>query len=287
MKHALLIVAHKQFEILIKMLKTLDHEDIDFFIHIDKKCQKYPKHEIEQACSYSNVHFIKRQNVHWGGYSQIRCTLSLLSNAISNNYDYYHLLSGQDFPIKKKQQFLEFFNQNAGIEYVHFMEKEIEDRHLDRIRYHWFSMDGAKKWEKITEIEKRIGYNRFENNEIQTFYMGSNWFSITHEFAQYLLSKEKWIHKTFRHSALGDELFVQTLLMNGPFQNRLSENNFIYDSTSCMRKIHFNEQGKPYVFQTKDFNDLIQSPCLFARKFDLDIDSEIIDRLFEYLKNSK
>ena len=36
-KHAMLIMAHNQFEILEKLLIMLDHERNDIYIHIDRK----------------------------------------------------------------------------------------------------------------------------------------------------------------------------------------------------------------------------------------------------------
>ena len=37
MRHAYLIIAHADFELLENLLSVLDYEDNDIFIHIDKK----------------------------------------------------------------------------------------------------------------------------------------------------------------------------------------------------------------------------------------------------------
>ena len=42
MKHAFLVSAHHQFEILGKMISLLDDENCDFYIHIDKKTKENP-----------------------------------------------------------------------------------------------------------------------------------------------------------------------------------------------------------------------------------------------------
>ena len=47
-----------------------------------------------------------------------------------------------------------------------------------------------------------------------------------------------------------------------------------------------SNRGGPYVFRKEDFNDLINSEALFARKFDLNVDREIVDMIFEKLYNN-
>ena len=65
-KHAYLIIAHSQFEILNYLLRALDDERNDIYIHIDKKV------EIPTICEIkTNVFFLKdRLDVRWGDYSQ-------------------------------------------------------------------------------------------------------------------------------------------------------------------------------------------------------------------------
>ena len=43
------------------------------------------------------------------------------------------------------------------------------------------------------------------------------------------------------------------------------------------------ERGAPYVFRSDDFEDLINSSCLFARKFDSTVDREIIEKIENFL----
>lgn len=56
-------------------------------------------------------------------------------------------------------------------------------------------------------------------------------------------------------------------------------NNYIL---STRRYIDW-KRGKPYVFKKEDFNDLINSEALFTRKFDLNVDREIVDMIFKKL----
>lgn len=101
-KHAYLILAHKNFNQLKSLLKLLDHERNDIYVHIDRKAQSFDQQEFNSVCRYSRLLFIgDRHDVNWGGVSVMRAEISLLANATKyGKYDYYHLLSGMDLPIK-------------------------------------------------------------------------------------------------------------------------------------------------------------------------------------------
>ena len=55
------------------------------------------------------------------------------------------------------------------------------------------------------------------------------------------------------------------------------------DYMSCLRYIDW-KRGNPYVFCNEDFEDLVNSPYLFARKFDLNVDAQIVFRIYNHLK---
>lgn len=52
-----------------------------------------------------------------------------------------------------------------------------------------------------------------------------------------------------------------------------------------MRLTDWN-RGNPYVFRNEDYEELVQSKYIFARKFDEKIDEKIIDRLYEHIENN-
>ena len=44
------------------------------------------------------------------------------------------------------------------------------------------------------------------------------------------------------------------------------------------------KRGEPYTFKLEDFNELINSGCFFARKFSTNVDKDIIDKIYDYVK---
>ena len=58
-----------------------------------------------------------RIDVRWGDFSQVECELALFKQAAIGRYDYYHLLSGVDLPIKSAEYITAFL---SGTEDVNF-----------------------------------------------------------------------------------------------------------------------------------------------------------------------
>ena len=221
-----------------------------------------------------------------GGYSQIDCTMRLIEAAVLFKYDYYHYLSGVDFPVKTKAAILKYFQENEGYQYIHFERPIVQEKYVDRLRYHSFFQDSGSLFlqnidKVIRRLERIVKYDRLNNKGLKLQY-GTNWFSITHEFAEWLINQKEWIQKIFSNTRCGDELFIQTMLVNSPFSDQLKEYAFNDDYRSCMRFIDW-KRGKPYVFRMENLHELLNSPYLFARKFDLNIDPEIIDALYSRL----
>lgn len=60
-----------------------------------------------------------RVDVRWGNLSQIRTEYALLEEALKHgSYEYYHILSGQDLPIKTQDEIHQFFHEHRGKEFV-------------------------------------------------------------------------------------------------------------------------------------------------------------------------
>lgn len=116
------------------------------------------------------------------------------------------------------------------------------------------------------------------------FYDGWTWFSVTNEFACYVLANEKLIERMFCKAKAPDEMFMQTMAMNSPFRHRVA---CVGDyKQGSMRLIDW-ERGRPYTFRTCDCDELISTPYLFARKFDERVDARIIDDIYNHLKGKR
>ena len=102
---------------------------------------------------------------------------------------------------------------------------------------------------------------------------------ITHEFAQYVIHLyDTMLRKTFAFSMASDELLMQTAILNSPeFLPRLSERD-------NMRMIDWERSAdgvSPYTFTSEDYDLLMNSGKLWARKVSEDVDCKIIEKIYQ------
>src|SRR5664280_2591372 len=113
-RHAYLILAHHQAPLLGKLLRLLDDDRNDVFVHVDAKAKGFVEADLRTIVTNSRLHFTKRTRVMWGSYSMINAELLLLRSAVPNNYAYYHLLSGSDLPLRTQKSIHDFFEEHQG-----------------------------------------------------------------------------------------------------------------------------------------------------------------------------
>lgn len=287
LKHAYLIMAHNQPEVLKKLVILLDDERNDIYIHIDKKMSNFSEEELNCLVKNAKLFWIKRRNVRWGNYSLIQCELNLLREATKKEHQYYHLLSGVDLPLKSQDEIHAFFDRYTGLEFVDEDSLHIDEKYMQRIKYYHFFVrrNGGKtekiRW-KIYRIQEKLQMDRTKKYPEITFSKGSNWFSITHELASYVVQKRKWIKRTFCFSSCGDEIFLQTVVRNSSFVNKMC-NHVTMPQIHQIRYIDW-KRGNPYTFRMEDYQELKSSSALFARKFDEATDPGIIEKIYQEVK---
>ncbi|WP_461215927.1 beta-1,6-N-acetylglucosaminyltransferase [Lacticaseibacillus sp. GG6-2] len=292
-KHAFLIIAHNHLKLLNELLSVLDDPRNDIFLHIDKKAPDSYKQGINVDLKYSHVYFSERVNVHWGAFSQIESEIAVLTTATNTgHYEYYHLISGVDLPIKTQDQIHQFFDQMHGQELVQFQQPVIAPEKLSRVRrYAWFQEHDVRhnffysQVQRVTMIiQSLLKVNRIKKTTLE-FQMGSNWFSITDDLARYVLAQTPKILPYFKHTQCADELFLQTIVVNSKYKDRLYHREFDDSKLGNMRFIEWVNHA-PRDLTIEDFDILKRSELLFARKFNPDTDSAIIEAVLNQLARS-
>lgn len=304
-KHAYMIMAHNDFDMLYEILRELDYERNDIFLHIDKKAQKVPFEHLCSAVKKAKLVIIPRKNVNWGGYTQIACELHLMRSALeSGQHTYYHMMTGAMAPIKSQEEIFEFFDNCGNKEFIGF---DNSDNFENRVcLYHIYNEIGKAMTKrnqikvfirnKFNGFQKKIGYSYKPARNI-LFKKGFVYWSLTEDAIKYILINEKKIKKIYKHSFCGDELFVQTLLYNSEFRKRIYDLDNEYES--CLRFI------KPAISWNKNFSGgsmelakktensitvadiplLVKSGKLYGWKFVGNRGIEAIQKLREFRKN--
>lgn len=265
MRHAWLIIAHNEFEILQMLVSALDNTESDIFIHIDKKVRILPIVNAENSA----LRIIdNRVDVRWGSVSQIKCEMALLEEALKHGpYDYYHIISGTTLPLVSGEELKQFFESNTGNSILTGLCHDDPYQETLKVRrtnmfLKSFTAKGFRGrasqflWKSSIALQRILG---IERNKGMEFYKASNWLSLTQEGVEYILSKKQEIMKTFRYSFCGDEYFIPTELMASPLKEKII-NSDVYLKREIAR-------STASVFTLEDLPGLRSSGFLFARKF--------------------
>lgn len=279
-KHAYLIIAHNEEEILKYLLKSIDDYRNDIYINIDKKSHELHEAELKKCIRKSNIYFL-HEDVRWGDESQVHCEMLLMKTANRMfSYEYYHILSGVDCIIKSQDYIYNFFEKHKGKEFIHFDSSNVTNTEvINRVKYyHFFSKkfkSSKNKYvnyffvkldkfvvtlQRITNCTRKIGFNKIQK--------GCNWCSITNELVVYLLSQEQNINDMVKNSKCADELFIQTVVINSKFKNKIFGKGFNNDYHDCLRKIIWdvNNIKSPKLLDMSDYDTLLNCDDIFARK---------------------
>lgn len=204
-----------------------------------------------------------------------------------NCYTYMHLISGVDLPLKSQDEIHDFFDRNNGENFMRFDDVNAKRICHERMGYYYWLQEfvGSRRFGKfyiyldkvLVKIQQFLHVNRIKNLK-EDLYYGSNWVSITPNAASILLSKRNFIEKYFRYTYCCDEIYKHIILRNAGIRiHSLSPNH----AASNKRFIEFS-QGKssPTILCVKDFFRLKSSEAFWGRKFDENVDSEIIEMIY-------
>lgn len=283
MKFAYLIMAHDNQKQLLNLLRLLDQPENDIYLHIDRKSKDFDFEIVNDCIKKADFHVYKKYNIQWAGISQTKCQVFLLSEAVKIYHDYYHLISGHDLPIKSHTEIVDFFKKNKGKEFVHFESDDLCMK--EACKYYHFGrnygrgISGGRYWQLFEKIsiglQKTLGISR-------KFYCGANWYSITHRLAvDFCHYKDKML-KMVKWTRSSDEYILQTfirMVSKGKYEfYRKTEKPEDYQGTARLIDWY---RGQPYVWRIEDLEELMNSDRMFARKFDENIDLEIIETVTE------
>jgi len=293
LRHAYLITAHSKKAQLLNLLRLLDDPENDLYLHIDKKAQGFTEAEMIAAAPQSRMFFVPRLDARWGSETFIDAILSLIRLASEEEHAFYHLLSGVDLPLKPQSEIRAYFDAHTGEEFVSFERETAKPDVIEgRIaRWHWRQPVNPllKKFHRraapaSTFLQRIFGVNRIKNAPV-VFQKGGVWFSITHALARYVVEEMPRYRAYYRYTSCADEIWLQTLVANSPFMQRRAFMGYDDELAATMRYVDWSGGGaSPRVLTSADYDMLMQSGMLFARKFDDSLDASVIKRISDSVK---
>jgi hypothetical protein len=283
LRHAFLIMAHGNPKELLRLITALDYPENDIFVHLDARWtigQNFFKGATKQA----GLTFTPRIKVVWGGDSMVKCELLLMKVAFRHaEYDYFHLLSGTDYPVKSHDYMMDFFQRHKG---ENFLQRTQAVKHPERIQmrcdqYHFLqnSMIGKKRnfWKYLDfascYIQRFFGVRRFHGQDIV---FGTPRGSMTRELTGYFVKNATEIARKYRWTYCADEVFCNQEIIGTEFENSLSP----CGDLRYAQWVWFSKRDcSPRALTEGDAAILEEENILFARKFILPESEMLYNRI--------
>jgi len=244
-----------------------------------------------------NISFIHPHlQTEWGGFSLVKATVRALRLMYETptSPDWFILLSGSDYPIKTASQILGDLAASSYDAHIHYEEIKYKTyRHDIKMSIIWQKLCHERYCTKsftFPLLNRLLVQNKLEIrwehplltraflpfSETLRCFAGSQWFCANRRSAEYIIdfhSQKTALASHYRNLMFADESYFQTILGNAShlkLQNDEWHWRYVDWST---RSAH------PKTLLIEDLPSLLASSAHFARKFDIDVDSTILDEL--------
>lgn len=225
MKIAYLLLAHKNPNLLRRVIGALSSGSCAFFIHIDMKADI-------QEFSFSpgdNVFFSEQRiPVHWGDFSQVQATMLLIRQALKRtaNYDYFVFMQGSDYPLRSSGYIERYLENNRGREFINLIKMPAPGYPLSKINTLRYPSN-RPLLRFGTRVLAKLGLARRDwrkyLGELEP-YAGSAWWALSRDACEYISAfaqSHPQVEKYFCNTLSSDEMFFHTILGNSPFRPRV------------------------------------------------------------------
>ena len=276
MRIATIITVYKQPELIERLLRTMEHPQFDFYLHIDEKVDMSDYHYLAKL---PNTYILKKRfDIKWADYSMIDALIYAMRELLKSGivYDFINHMSAQCYPIKPMSLLYDFLNSRKGSNFLNCEAYPSEWWNKAKGRYELYhfpawSIRGIHRFSDVlTKIlpKRKLPFD-------YTLYGGAfgAYWTITRATADYIidyLEQNKNVENFFRKTWGPDEVLFNTLIMNSPFRTQVNNNNYRYIDWSA-------GLPNPKILTIDDYEYLAESDAFLARKFDLGVDSEILN----------
>lgn len=290
MKQAIILLIHKDIKQVEKLVNYFQSK-CDIFIHVDRKSGITDTDLNNLKTMPGVIDVYRKYNIHWGGFSILKTEMFMLKRAIEySDFNYVHLLSGQDYPIKPLSFFLNKFD-NEYEDYIacsHMPNPNADENTFRRFQFYffldWFKPKTEEEieymWE-LTRKQEKCGIRRQIFRPFLHLYFGSCWFSLTRKSIMALLNytnRNPTFYRKMRFTFAPEEIYINTVLVNIDYpQKNLSNSNFRY--------IEWPKAGAnhPKILKEENFEGLAKTDAFFARKVDREASSALLELVDKYL----
>lgn len=266
------------------------------FLHYD---QRHSSFDFGQVAS-ARVRVVQERPIYWGSSQVVDLFVDMFRQAVGEGCSYAVMLSGQDYALRHVgdlESELSAYDVWANANPLFAEDGSCnwpEGRR--RYAYRWWHIDrparltrgAVRVAEKLLPIppapretplpylvrlrqENQVWWGAKSRGPGVPVYTGSMWMSLSARAVDVISSSNHRVASFFHHVPIADEAFFHTVLRNA---------TGLTFAPGDGRYIRFAEgEPHPEVLTVGDLGSMVASGAQFARKFDEDVDSSVLDRL--------
>lgn len=279
-EHAALITAYKNFSYLEALVKKLSPH-FSVYIHIDKSSTEIGSEKMTYLEKTYGCQCFAKYVCCWAGYNNLLAYIELLRVAHSNHHKYYHILSGEDLPVRSYAEIEQFFEGDDKI-YISF-HKAKDAPWEERYKYYYIfvNKDPHKRLYATLNklsigIQKAFGIRRTRIGNETDMYKGYIFGSLPHDAVSYVVQyvdSEPAFMKDLATTFISEEFFLQTILGNSIYKDRIAHN--------CLRYSvwEYKNGSIPGYLDETDIPELERGDYIFARKVNYKASAKLISHM--------
>ena len=288
MSVAYVVLSHRNPEQVLRLVRALGEGPAGrVLVRHDQRRSRLPAAWIEAAGGEPLGDDIELE---WGGWSQLQLILGCLREARRRlDPDWTLILSGQDYPLREMAAIeadLERSRADALIGAVRAVERQRparEDEFYLRCRYRHYARPPRlpalprrlRPFIYARELPPRVGVRRLGGPPL-ALYSSADWLTLRRTALDALLdaAADRRLMRYFRRVAVPSESFFASALLSYPSLHVEHDNR---------RFASFSRPGAPHpdTLGVGDLERILASGADFARKFDAEVDAQVLDRLDE------
>jgi len=289
------LLAHKNPAQVERLFRVLYHPGDVFVLHFDRSAPR-ALHALGErlASAHSNVRVLRPRKILWGGSAMAEVQIAAMQAALKLGGAWTHFinLTGQDFPLKSRAEVLARLDPaRSYLTWFNPVESGLWNNartRLTRYHLHWpwlnalLAVPGLGRmlralcgWINQLPYVPRCS-RRWP--DFFVYYGGSNHVALSRVTARYLVEAPDAvrIRRWLLPAGHSSEIVFQSVLLNSPLVDTLVNENW--------REIDFPMHApNPRTFTTSDLPQLLACPALYGRKFDEQVDAQILDKLERHI----
>jgi|ERR1017187_2504872 hypothetical protein len=280
---AYIISAYQKPALLARLVRRLDSPQDWFFIHYDLRSPEQEFHQLVEAFKDKpNVKLLPRHKCRWGDFGHVLVSLKGIEEIARLGFacEYAIVLTGQDYPIKSNEMIRRRLKTGAGRSFMEATAwpilnwengraiRRIQNYHLHLPFPRWSRSLGwpASRQNIPIPMRRKIPGGLHPHFGSSYWYLHRRCLEYIHD---YVRQNPEYV-RFFYRVLIPDECFFQTLLMNSAMAGDIEKRTLTYVDW---------RPPWPGILTVHDLPRLLASDSLFARKFDVKVDSEVLDKL--------